>query len=104
MRSWFRRAQLYEAAMPDPCFETTEPSSLSRLFRGGGKRLTDLITCLVGRLNPHESVRRYRVTPRQNAHAFRRALLLDALRELKQDPAFDPPLRRWHTRANLHDR
>jgi hypothetical protein len=31
-------------------------------------------------------------------------LLRDALRELKQDPAFDASVMRWHTRANVHDR
>jgi hypothetical protein len=66
--------------------------------------MTDLLTHLVGRFTRHASLRRYRVTPRQNAQAFRRALLRDALRELKQDPAFDASPRRWHTRANLHDR
>jgi len=65
--------------------------------------MTDLLAHLVGRFTRHPSLRRYRVTPRQNAHAFRRALLRDALRELKQDPAFDASPGRWHTRANLHD-
>ena len=32
--------------------------------------------------------RRYRVTPRHNAFAFRRALVRDAMCELKRDAAF----------------
>ena len=104
MSSWFRRTELYEAVKPDPCSENADSCDVSRRFRGPGRRLTGLLAHLIGRFTRHASLRRYRVTPRQNAHAFRRALLRDALRELKQDPAFDPPLRRWHTRANLHDR
>ena len=34
---------------------------------------------------------RYRVTPRHNPHAFRRALLRAAMLELKRDPTFAPP-------------
>jgi hypothetical protein len=66
--------------------------------------MTDLLAHLIGRFTRNDSLRRYRVTPRQNAHAFQRALLRDALRELGQDPAFDPSARRWHTPANLDDR
>jgi hypothetical protein len=65
--------------------------------------MCDLLAHLVGRFARHASLRPYRVTPRQNAHAFRRALLRDAMRELKQDPGFDASTRRWHNRANLHD-
>jgi hypothetical protein len=32
--------------------------------------------------------RRYHVTPRYNPHTLRRALLREAMRELKRDPAF----------------
>jgi hypothetical protein len=104
MSSWFRRDELYEAWIPGPCFENADSCDLSRGVRGPGRRISDLVAHLVGRFARHASLRRYRVTPRQNAHAFRRALLRDALRELKQDPAFDPSPGRWHTRANHHDR
>ena len=39
-------------------------------------------------LRPQMPARRYRVTPRHNAYAFRRALVRDAMRELKRDAAF----------------
>jgi hypothetical protein len=103
MSSWFRRAELYEAVIPDPCFENADSCDVSRRFRGPGRRMSDLLAHLVGRFTRHASLRRYQVTPRQNAYAFRRALLRDALRELKQDPVFDASPTWWHTRANLHD-
>jgi hypothetical protein len=43
---------------------------------------------LLTRLRPQTPTRRYRVTPRHNAYAFRRALAREAMRELKHDPAF----------------
>lgn len=39
-------------------------------------------------LRPQMPARRYRVTPRHNPHAFRRALLREAMRELKRDAMF----------------
>ena len=47
---------------------------------------------------------RYRVTPRHNAYVFRRALLREALRELKRDSAFAALPGRWHTEACPRDR
>lgn len=39
-------------------------------------------------LLPQMPIHRYRVTPRHNAYAFRRTLLREAMRELKNDSAF----------------
>ncbi|MBI3852495.1 MAG: hypothetical protein HY298_19735 [Verrucomicrobia bacterium] len=39
-------------------------------------------------LRPRQPIRRYRITPRRNAYAFRRALVREAMRELKRDAAF----------------
>jgi hypothetical protein len=50
--------------------------------------LTRLVHSLLAWLRPEMPVRRYRVTPRHNAYAFRRALVRTAMRELKRDPAF----------------
>ena len=47
-----------------------------------------LLRSLLARLLPKPLARRYRVTPRHNAYAFRRALVRDAMRELKRDAAF----------------
>lgn len=43
---------------------------------------------LLAWLRPQAPARRYRVTPRHNAYAFRRALLRETMRGLKCDPAF----------------
>ncbi|MBP9902028.1 MAG: hypothetical protein V9H26_02085 [Verrucomicrobiota bacterium] len=43
---------------------------------------------LLAWLRPQAPARRYRVTPRHNAYAFRRAMLHEAMRELKRDSAF----------------
>lgn len=104
MRSLFRRAELHEALIPGSHLEDEDSCDASHRFRRPGKRMTELLAHLVGWFRRDSSVRRYRVTPRQNAHALRRALLRDALRELKQDPAFDASPRWRHLRANLHDR
>ena len=50
--------------------------------------LTRLLHSLLAWLRPEMPVRRYRVTPRHNAYAFRRALVRAAMRELKRDAAF----------------
>lgn len=50
--------------------------------------MTALLQYLLAWLWPPTPARRYRVTPRHNACAFRRALLREAMRELKNDPAF----------------
>jgi hypothetical protein len=50
--------------------------------------MTALLQCLLAWLRPAPPVRRYQVTPRHNACAFRRALLRKAMGELKRDPAF----------------
>ncbi len=50
--------------------------------------MTALYAYLVGWLTARKSLRRYRVTPRHNACAFRRALLREAMHELKRDSAF----------------
>lgn len=60
-------------------------------------RRTPLLQRLLAWLLPQSPVRRYRVTPRHNAYAFRRALLREALRELKRDPAFATLPARRHT-------
>lgn len=46
---------------------------------------------------PHSPTRRHHVTPRHNEHAFRRALLREALSELKRDSAFAAPPTRRHS-------
>ena len=50
--------------------------------------LTALLQYLLAWLGPRTLARRFRVTPRHNACAFRRALLREAMRELKCDPLF----------------
>ena len=70
-------------------------SSLRRL--SPGKRMIALLAQLVSWLTARKSLRRYRVTPRHNACAFRRALLREAMRELKRDPAFATLPARRHT-------
>ena len=50
--------------------------------------MTALFQCLRAWLRPQTHARPYRVTPRHNAYAFRRALLREAMRELKRDAAF----------------
>ncbi len=50
--------------------------------------MTALLAYLVSWLTTQKSLRRYRVTPRHNAYAFRRALLRAAMRELKSDSEF----------------
>jgi hypothetical protein len=55
--------------------------------------LLKLLSCL----RPAAPLRHYRVTPRRNASAFRRALLRAALLELKRDPAFATLPARRHT-------
>ena len=47
-----------------------------------------LLQCLLTWLWPHRPPRRYRVTPRHNPYAFRRALVREAMHELKRDAAF----------------
>ena len=63
-----------------------------------------LLQYLLAWLRPRAPARRYRVTQRHNAYAFRRALLCEVMREVKRDSAFATlPLRR-HPRATLRDR
>ena len=50
--------------------------------------MTTLLQRFLGWLWPHKPARRYQVTPRQNPYAFRRALVREAMRELKSDAAF----------------
>lgn len=57
--------------------------------RSPGKCMLALLAQLVSWFTQHKPpARRYRVTPRHNAYAFRRALVRAAMRELKRDVAF----------------
>jgi hypothetical protein len=50
--------------------------------------MTTLLSNLLAWLTPRSTLRRYRVAPRHKACALRRALLREALCELKRDAAF----------------
>jgi hypothetical protein len=56
-----------------------------------------LLQYLLAWLRPRTPPRRYRVIQRHNAHAFRRALLREVMREVKRDSAFATPRLRRHT-------
>lgn len=59
--------------------------------------MTALYAYLVSWLIARKSLRRYRVTPRHNPYAFRRALVREAMRELKRDSAFAPAPAQRHS-------
>lgn len=59
--------------------------------------MTTPLQYLLAWLRPQPPARRYRVTPRHNPYAFRRALLREAMCELKRDSAFAILPARRHT-------
>ena len=85
-----RRAELHEA--PTNVNGDSRSSSLrcNSSFRHvvAGELVTTFLVRLFDRLRPRSTLHRYRVTPRHNAYAFRRALVREAMRELKRDSAF----------------
>lgn len=94
----FRRAELHEALIlenPRRAELHEAPTNVNGDSRSSSLRCVSLAKCMVALLAllfswlpARKSLRRYRVTPRHNAYAFRRALLREAMRELKRDPAF----------------
>ena len=88
MKPLFRRAEFNEALIRRPPLEDGDSCNSSLRLLRPGKRMTALLVHLVSWFTRHKPPRRYRVTPRHNAFAFRRALLREALRELKRDAAF----------------
>ena len=88
MKPLFRRAELHEALIRKPPLEDGDSCNSSLRLLRPGKRMTALLVHLVRWFTRYKPPRRYRVTPRQNAFAFRRALVREAMCELKRDAAF----------------